>query len=424
MKKIVLFLFILFTVQIFSQFNNQRRLKPGEDHLRKFVFTQIILIPGSSQSAAYYLYKIPYQNLVFLKNGSKYISEVRLAIEVKNLNSEFVKREIKDWKIQASSFDETNSSILFAEGFIRLDLPYGSFNILPVLTDLNSNREFKIGKSNLDISIENPHYLKPFIVESKKTLCGENELFQVTNFEGNLPFATENYNFIIPVSDISLKEINVTVLSNSDTISKTTLKDFFSGSLILKECSGKITVSTENDNSLNNFILEGISGKLKEGTFTIIVNEDTASSYTGDVFWYNKPLSLRNPEFAIKALKYASEKQVVDSLLDHKEKDYYKALVEYWKKMDPSPELEFNELMAEYYSRVDYAHLNFSSITGLRGVDTDRGMIYIKFGKPDRVERSSNVNGKVVETWIYTRPQQKFIFVDKQGMGEFSLESS
>jgi hypothetical protein len=51
-------------------------------------------------------------------------------------------------------------------------------------------------------------------------------------------------------------------------------------------------------------------------------------------------------------------------------------------------------------------------------------MIYIKFGKPDQVERASNEKGKIVETWIYTKPQRKFVFVDKQGVGVFSLESS
>ena len=80
--------------------------------------------------------------------------------------------------------------------------------------------------------------------------------------------------------------------------------------------------------------------------------------------------------------------------------------------------------MNEYYSRVDYAQLNFSTLTGTKGVNTDRGKIYIMFGKPDKIERNSNSSGKVVETWIYNNPQRKFVFVDKQGVGEFSLESS
>ena len=80
--------------------------------------------------------------------------------------------------------------------------------------------------------------------------------------------------------------------------------------------------------------------------------------------------------------------------------------------------------MAEFYTRVDYTLKNFGSITGVKGVESDRGKIFVKFGKPNKIERSSNLQGKVVETWIYDKLQRKFVFVDKDGTGEFSLESS
>jgi GWxTD domain-containing protein len=77
--------------------------------------------------------------------------------------------------------------------------------------------------------------------------------------------------------------------------------------------------------------------------------------------------------------------------------------------------------MNEYYKRVDFTSKNFSTIGNKKGFDTDRGKIYIQLGKPKRIERSSNNEGKVVETWYYDQ-QKIFIFVDKLGTGEFPMQ--
>ncbi len=52
---------------------------------------------------------------------------------------------------------------------------------------------------------------------------------------------------------------------------------------------------------------------------------------------------------------------------------------------------------------------------------TDRGRVYIRFGKPDKIERTSNEEGNVVETWTYSKQDMKFVFVDKKGTGSFTL---
>ena len=56
----------------------------------------------------------------------------------------------------------------------------------------------------------------------------------------------------------------------------------------------------------------------------------------------------------------------------------------FWDRRDPDPDTEENEYKDEYYERVTYANERFAS--GKRGSMTDRGRIYIKFGKPDEIE--------------------------------------
>lgn len=56
----------------------------------------------------------------------------------------------------------------------------------------------------------------------------------------------------------------------------------------------------------------------------------------------------------------------------------------FWQLRDPTPDTEENEYREEHYERLAYANDHFSS--GKPGRLTDRGRIYIKFGKPDEIE--------------------------------------
>jgi GWxTD domain-containing protein len=78
--------------------------------------------------------------------------------------------------------------------------------------------------------------------------------------------------------------------------------------------------------------------------------------------------------------------------------------------------------MSEYYERIDYAINNFSTITGILGIQTDRGSTYVRFGKPTSIERSTNGEGKVSESWFYSKLNKYFYFVDERGTGEFTLK--
>jgi len=422
MKKIILFLCLIFSIQVFCQPERFRRRDFKEPIFNKILLTQTIIIPSDSISSVYFLYKIAYQNLVFLKNGNSYSAEVRMSIEISDTNDSFVKREIKDWKIEAVTFDQTNSPDLFAEGFIEISLAKGKFNIEPVFIDQNSKKEHKIEKSKVEIS--DSTFIEPIIVDSKKIEYNGNKHYKLTNFENGIPFGSGSYDIIIPVKDMSVSQIDVTIVSLKDTLINTTITESFISSIDFSEHLENIIV-TEGDNlQSRNFVLSGLNGKLKEGEFEIIVNNKINKRFKENVLWYNKPFSLKNPRLSSEALKFVENENVVDSLLDLDEENYYRSLVDYWKKIDPTPETEYNELMNEFYSRVDHVQKNFSSLTGKSGIDTDRGMIFIKFGKPNSVERSSSENGKVIETWIYEKPQRKFVFIDKQGVGEFSLENS
>ncbi len=73
----------------------------------------------------------------------------------------------------------------------------------------------------------------------------------------------------------------------------------------------------------------------------------------------------------------------------------------YWRLSDPLYLTEAHERRLEHMSRVAYADLRFSApATGLRGWETDRGVIFIRYGPPQVVARFPGGAGTTI-VWYY-----------------------
>jgi len=110
----------------------------------------------------------------------------------------------------------------------------------------------------------------------------------------------------------------------------------------------------------------------------------------------------------------------------------------FWRRRDPNPDTEENEFREEYYERIAYANERFTS--GIPGWRTDRGRIYIAWGKPDSIEshpaggsyeRPSYEGGGSTSTypfeiWFYRHLDGvgdgiEIEFVDPTGSGEYRI---
>lgn len=145
------------------------------------------------------------------------------------------------------------------------------------------------------------------------------------------------------------------------------------------------------------------------------VNKDVAYIITGD------------EKRAFKALKTDEERE--------------NFIENFWRRRDPNPDTEENEYREQYYERIAYANEHFAS--GIPGWRTDRGRIYITFGKADEVEthptggaynRPSYEGGGDTttypfETWFYRHLDGvgegvEIEFVDPTGTGEYRIARS
>ncbi|HEX4067994.1 MAG TPA: GWxTD domain-containing protein [Acidobacteriaceae bacterium] len=76
------------------------------------------------------------------------------------------------------------------------------------------------------------------------------------------------------------------------------------------------------------------------------------------------------------------ERKAFLSLSNDEERDAF--IEQFWRRRNPNPDSPDNEYREEHYARIAYANEHFAA--GKPGWMTDRGMIYIKFGKPDSID--------------------------------------
>src|SRR6266851_7423667 len=148
-----------------------------------------------------------------------------------------------------------------------------------------------------------------------------------------------------------------------------------------------------------------------------------------------------------KAYKDWLEKDVAYIITDEERKAFKKLVTDdererfiedFWRRRDPDPDTDENEFREQYYERIAYANEHYAS--GIPGWKTDRGRIWIMYGKPDETEthpsggsydRPSTEGGGSTttypfETWFYrylpgVGSGVEIEFVDPTGSGEYRI---
>ncbi len=141
-------------------------------------------------------------------------------------------------------------------------------------------------------------------------------------------------------------------------------------------------------------------------------------------YWRYAPNSVEDLNLALQQLRYIGDMDSIKFYLKAPYTERKEYFYRFWKNQDPNPDTPENELMGEYYRRVNFSNKNFS-ITGVDGWLTDRGRIYIKFGQPDDIERHPFEAGSYpFEIWRYYTLRKTFLFIDRTGFGDYVLHPS
>jgi GWxTD domain-containing protein len=145
------------------------------------------------------------------------------------------------------------------------------------------------------------------------------------------------------------------------------------------------------------------AGRLAQGAVRFDLSAQPAGAYLLDakVWQEGDPGALnRRAKFSIGWLRETWERNAADVadevhfLLEARDEEEFtgmqpgeqeRMLTDFWRKRDPTPETATNEAYLKFRDRVDYANDQFARFGIGKGMFSDMGRVYIRYGPPDEI---------------------------------------
>jgi len=340
-------------------------------------------------------YYINYQDLTFFKVDTGYIGRYKVSLTI-HLNKKQISGKSSNKEIFIKDYSLTISNEMIDSGVISMNFSgKGDFTAYFEIVDLNSQKKWQDKKN---FSIRN--YKDIFVDEIRIKGTGT----RIVNFEDSLRASFDIFN---PHDESVLVQIMIKNLVG--------VKFYESESILY----GKNFFEEE-------LRLPGIT--FSEGEFTLIVEAKglkTKKTKKSEMnFIVQKPF-FKSERFVKRAKEmiYIAPKSFIDSIIVMPYEERERMWKEFWKKLDPTPETERNEVLEEYFRNIDYCNQQFSSPFS-EGCFTDRGKVYMKLGPPDAVERHPfDLDSKAYEIWYYYSKNYRLLFIDYYNLGDYTLQN-
>ena len=408
--------FFLFIGIIFSQrqpSNTGMSGNPlkGNNFIRQYQLSVYTVASESSDSIRVLSYlSIPNHVLQFVKSSKGFKASYEATISIKRKKGDLVGR--KNWSndLITKTYLESTSKEIFNIHFNEFRVPLGEDYIISAeLLDRDSNssgiisKNLKLKKHSKNLSLYSPFFLD-YLNGDWGLIDNEIPLFR--NILGEQLVRTTV--FVSGSVSPGPYEIDVIVTNPKKqqlwekTFQSVAQNNYFEKRIIIPD-----EISQQGLRSKVDIILKQ-NGKQKKESVILSISRLGISSSVGNI------------SQAIQNMRYILDDDEWKKLSKAKSDEQERLFIEYWLSRDPTPETKENELMDEYFSRINYSNVNFKTYTD--GWKSDMGMIYVLFGPPDDLEVYNDPLSRMYQQrWHYYRINKFFDFVDENGFGDYKL---
>ena len=423
-KRVCLVLALMFLFLFFLKVNfgyAQAELSFAEEE-KKFYLDYAVFKESSDSSRLEIYYQIFNSELAFLKMGEKYKANYEIELTISDREKKQVTASSLEKEYWVESYQESQNPESYVIHQTNLFLPSGRFRLVAQLNDKNSTNQIKIEK-NIIVPLWGEKELDFSDIEFCKS---------IEEMKDSSQFSKQGKNFIPSVSLTFGENAKEMLLFYELYPNNPELKEVKAWFLAKDRSNKKVL----EDSALIPLTSPVVS-QIKRISMEILPLGD----YTLEVKWQDKKgkvlaktqkefemdwsiLSQLKADYAktVDLLRYVANSKERDELKKAKPEERVQKWNEFWKSKDPTPNTPENELEEEYFKRVKFTNENFA-ILDKEGWQTDMGMVYIKFGKPDEVEKHPfERETKPYQVWYYYRLNKKFLFVDETGYGEYELK--
>jgi len=414
MKVFTLFVFILLLSFSFANAQIENAGKLGSyNNGPKFYEDMLDFSSGKKNVTRLDVFiQVPYASIQFVRGERDFVGNYSLTVSIFDSNKDKLISE-KTWnkKVEVKTYNETISRDMYSLSVKSFYLQPNEYFVRSSISNEESSsetpREDKIKVRDLSsgIAVSDIMFIAKRTEEAGKSKIVPNVSGNVATQKDGLPLFFEIY------SDTARRlEIEYTVFDND---------------------KNKIYSETENKdvNSGQTQIFHNIrDSSFSLGYYKLFVKiKDTIHNLTVSIEkqffsrWQGIPTSVTDLEKAIDQMIYIASTHEINQIKDAKTKEEkLKRYIAFWKKYDPTPETQENEVFDEYYGRVAYANAHFSSY--IPGWKSDRGMVFILLGPPDDVDRHPfDIDSKPYVVWEYYNLNRSLVFVDYTGFGDYRL---
>ena len=357
--------------------------------------------------------QVPYKNVKFVKSNQGFTAKYSITASVfDSSGSKMIVEKTWNETINVMDYNLTITKENYNLSKRSFDLLPGNYKIKTVMTDKDSKQE-AVGENN-------------FVLKSYDKNISISDLLLISKADsaniksGIVPNISRNY----PSSKNRIKFYLEVYLKDSIEI-----KNNFEYSVLNSE---QQVIHTEKEDRKLSYGTNKILVTLKEfpfdlGVYTLVVTakDSTGASITTNKAFYSHwkglPSIIKDIDKAISQIVYIATPDEIEIMEDGENlQEKTKRFLDFWKKKDPSPNNDENEIFDEYFRRIAYCDENFSNY--LEGWRSDRGMVYTILGVPNNVDRHPfEYDSKPYEVWEYYDLNRSFIFVDQTGFGDYRL---
>lgn len=381
-------------------------------------------------------YRIRHDFFVFTRSANSatelFTAKADAVAEILDSTGNSIARGIETIDLTAETNSPAELRKNFKQGFMSFSLPHGKFTVLFRVEDKESKRISPDINRQLVIPASSDHIHSSFIpVLRERNDAPEFTLF---NLSGDVLFSKNfGFLFVSEKNDLSTARYSIQQILGEEKDEREKLLDttvqcslFITSTLHFQKQNGAVSAIVQSNDRANVYFIPVKGEQLRQGRYemTVTINDLPPSKILFATRWLDMPLSLTDLDIATYPLQYLLTEDDYSTLRKGSRETRIQKFEEFWKMKDPTPATALNEMMAEFYRRVDHALGAFRTLKEPNGSLTDRGKVYILYGKPTSTERSLYPNSTPKEVWKYENLKKTFIFEDQSKQGNYKLAES
>lgn len=365
--------------------------------------------------------EVPYEQLHFTNVGQVFSATYEVTMSLYDTDDKLVDEKWMKNSVETKDYNESVSakqSGLSQRSFL---LPPNEYSLVVQITDTDTRKTFRRKRdivvkdfSSHGFSVSDVLLVKRLETEGNNKVVYPNISGNVGDLGQGFYVFFEIYNHI--AADSAIIHAGITNV-RGEKVGGDTCGQALDSTRIA--CFCKLTTSQL---AAGNYSLSIDAIPYYSATKAAATDSTVSASRPFEIRWRGMPASVVDLDIALDEMQYVMEKEDINKikLLDNNAKR--ERFFEFWKRKDPTPGTERNELMEEYFARVEYANKHFTHY--YEGWKTDMGMVYIIFGPPSNIERHPfDMDARPYEIWTYYDKNREFVFVDISGFGDYRLQT-